>query len=701
MAEVIVDRYVIETQEAQKNLQAVNNSLTEISNKSKKTSAQMNTDFTNAARGGAALTKQYNGLNLAVSQFARELPNAAQSAQIFFMSIGNNFGQLQDALSRINAQNKELAAQGQKTIPVFKQMASAIFSLNSAINIGVLLLVLYGKELTNLVVSLFKGSKAFDEAKEKFRLLNQAFDSKELISAIKNVRELEANVRLARQGFIDKKDVIEQYNKTLGQTTGLAVTFADVEKGIADNARDYVRMTFFKAAANLALEESITKALEAEKLRRSTELGAAGIVGGILNPLDPTAAAQAQAAANQKALVAAESQSKGLLDIYNDFLKKAAEISKGAGIDFFGDAGADAAEEQKRLRDLRARLEREQKILQDIADQQIAGGGANVRDRENEAYQERIKLRLKLLEERIETEKKLEAQKEKDLLELQKAAFEEANEFAKANAEAEFARNRRRVEQEREVQKTLQDLAVTTAQNIFNLQSAIEQSATDQRIRNLEEEKEKELEVEGLTAAQREQIQKDFDEKRSAILNKNAEVQRKLDLAQILVTTALAVIRQFATGDPLSAPIRAALAATEGAIQYAFASAQPLPKFAKGTERVIGGERGKDSVHALLMPDEAVITANENMRHPGLAKAWNSGKLEQFLAMKYIEPMLNEVYSKDAAKINNQFINNNKISGINDKRIVKNLQENTAVNRLMLKEMRGRVTNRGNRNLWN
>lgn len=708
MAEVIVDRYIIETQEAQKNLQGVANSLTQIANQSKKTSSQVNSDFTNAARGGAALTKQYNGLNLAVSQFARELPNAAQSAQIFFMSIGNNFGQLQDAIARINAQNKELAASGQKTIPLFKQLAASIFSFSSLLNVGVLLLVLYGKEIGNLISSLFKGGQAFDEAKERFNTLNKAFESKSVLKAVSDIELLRTNINLARQGFIDKKDVIDQYNKSIGQTTGQITTLDQAEQQIVKNGQAYIQMTLLKAAANLANEEAAQASVDAmrETLKEEEDLRREAATRVVITG-DTEGAGIDQFLENarqqsiKKRRADSEKRIKDLQEIANRFQEHAAEIAKNNKFDFFGDAKGDATEEQKRLQELRNRAQREFAMMQKIADEQIPGAGLNVRLREREDYEFRNKVRLKTLEKRIDDEYKAEKDADKDLADLQKAAFKEANDAAVAQGEAEYSRNQKRIAKEKELRELEYTFIKESTDGIFNLTTNFLQATQDESIKKLEEERDIKLENDNITAEQRKKIEQDFQTQKSQILNKNAQTQRQIDLSQIAVNTAIAASKAIAEfPETFGQPFLSFVLAT-GALQLALAAAQPLPKFAKGTERVLGGIQGKDSVQALLMPDEAVITARQNMRHPGLARAWNAGNLEQFLAMKYIDPILNEIYSKDAARINNQFVNNNKVSGISDKRIVKNLQENTAVNKMMLKQMLKTNINNSDRRLWN
>jgi hypothetical protein len=59
-----------------------------------------------------------------------------------------------------------------------------------------------------------------------------------------------------------------------------------------------------------------------------------------------------------------------------------------------------------------------------------------------------------------------------------------------------------------------------------------------------------------------------------------------------------------------------------GAAQIALIASQPLPKFAKGGT-VKGGQPGKDSVPAMLMPGEEVVNTKASEQHRPLLKAIN------------------------------------------------------------------------------
>lgn len=63
---------------------------------------------------------------------------------------------------------------GQTFTPVWKQIASSIFSWQTLLVAGVTVLTLYGKEITSWVASLFKGKTAIDTAAAALEQFNSA-----------------------------------------------------------------------------------------------------------------------------------------------------------------------------------------------------------------------------------------------------------------------------------------------------------------------------------------------------------------------------------------------------------------------------------------------------------------------------------------------------------------------------------------------
>lgn len=116
----------------------------------------------------------FNNLGFQIQQVARELPSLAYGPQIFFSAISNNLPMLADEIARAKKSVNELKKAGQTFTPVWKQIASSIFSWQTLLVAGVTVLTLYGKEITSWVASLFKGKTAIDTAAAALEQFNSA-----------------------------------------------------------------------------------------------------------------------------------------------------------------------------------------------------------------------------------------------------------------------------------------------------------------------------------------------------------------------------------------------------------------------------------------------------------------------------------------------------------------------------------------------
>ena len=67
-----------------------------------------------------------------------------------------------------------LTQAGQKAPPVWKQILSSLFSWQTALTTGIMLLIMYGDEFVDWVGSLFKGEKQLTAAERAQRGLNDA-----------------------------------------------------------------------------------------------------------------------------------------------------------------------------------------------------------------------------------------------------------------------------------------------------------------------------------------------------------------------------------------------------------------------------------------------------------------------------------------------------------------------------------------------
>ena len=119
-----------------------------------------------------AVTRKTNNLKMQFSQVARELPSLAMGPQMFILAISNNLPMLADAIADVRKQNELLAASGQKGVPVWKQLAGAVFSWQTALVAAISLGIVFGKDIANWVSSLFKAKKELSETQQLQESLN-------------------------------------------------------------------------------------------------------------------------------------------------------------------------------------------------------------------------------------------------------------------------------------------------------------------------------------------------------------------------------------------------------------------------------------------------------------------------------------------------------------------------------------------------
>lgn len=303
---------------------------------------------------------QYERAQFSLNQVLREAPAFVNSVQTGFMAISNNLPILVDEFKRL----KESTGSSFSALKVF---LGGLFSFQTAMMIGITLVTAYGKEIGQFFGQIFKGKDQINQLAETQKTLNKAFEDSSLKDAVKNVSELTENVRLAKEGLIDKDRVVNQYNETMGKTTGKVKSLDEVEQQLVKNGPAYIQMMLFKAAANLALEDASKKALEAELNRQKKNeefssaldnagsgLGSVPDAPGDLEAEIDKRAALKRAKRKKKAIDDAQSEADTYKAIAENFMKQAAEISKNFKFDFFqGDFMGDNPKKDKKLEDFK------------------------------------------------------------------------------------------------------------------------------------------------------------------------------------------------------------------------------------------------------------------------------------------------------------------------------------------------------------
>ena len=160
-----------------------------------------------------------------------------------------------------------------------------------------------------------------------------------------------------------------------------------------------------------------------------------------------------------------------------------------------------------------------------------------------------------------------------------------------------------------EDRKALQEAALQSAQFIGDTLFEASTNQTNAELALLEEQKGQKLISE-----------KDYQEKVRKLRQKQAEDQKKQAIFNATVDLARAIIAALTIAPPASA-VAANFAAILGGANLAKIIATPIPKFQKGTLAVPGVNMGKDSVHAMLQPGEAVIPVSTNRAYHPTIKA--------------------------------------------------------------------------------
>lgn len=327
--------------------------------------------------------QQWNGLGNSISQITRELPAFTYSAQTGFLAISNNLPILADEIAKIKAENKELTATGQKSIPVWRQVLSNLFSWTNLLSLGITLLTVFSPKIIEFVSSLFESKEALDENKKAVEALNKAYESSNYQKAIKDVLELKSTLNLAKQGLIDQEVALKKYNDTLGDALGKTNDINDAEQTLINKAPAYIEAMLYKAAATQATADAAkaladnqksqfetTEEIDRQEEEKQKALAkppsTAGASQGQFTNLGAQTALfniaglNAQLANLEKE--AEETQEKSA-KIVDELLKKSAEIAKAAGIDLFGDGGGDGGKrlinQRKQLLEKIAALDRE------------------------------------------------------------------------------------------------------------------------------------------------------------------------------------------------------------------------------------------------------------------------------------------------------------------------------------------------------
>lgn len=216
--------------------------------------------------------KQYNGLHMSIQQIAREMPSLAMGPQMFFLAISNNLPVFTDELARARKEYDALTASGQKATPVWKQVLSSLFSWQTALTTGIMLLVMYGDEIVDWVAGLFRARTETAAAAEQQRNLNAAMgearssaakETAQLTLLYKMTQNTNASLNDRRAAVSELQRQYPAYFGNLSQEAILAGEAAGQYRQLANDilqaayARAYQKRIENLAEQNVGLQRAI------------------------------------------------------------------------------------------------------------------------------------------------------------------------------------------------------------------------------------------------------------------------------------------------------------------------------------------------------------------------------------------------------------------------------------------------------------
>lgn len=185
--------------------------------------AQANADLSKAetsvgiySRNVGNYSSALSPLSFQVQQIARELPSLTISAQQFFLAISNNLPMLADELARAKQKNDELRQSGEKGVPVWKQLLSAIGSWQTALVVGITFITAYGKEIGTFFKQLFTGKQTtIDFTNANKTMISSLLDEQQkLDSMYSTLNRLQGGTR---EYEAVKADIINQFQEYISK----------------------------------------------------------------------------------------------------------------------------------------------------------------------------------------------------------------------------------------------------------------------------------------------------------------------------------------------------------------------------------------------------------------------------------------------------------------------------------------------------
>ncbi len=202
----------------------------------------------------------FNQLNFQVQQVVRELPSLTVSLPQFFLALSNNLPMLADQISKARSELTRLNAEGQKGMPIWKQLGSSLLSWQTALVVGITIITRYGKEIVDWIGNLFKAQKQIDSNAEAMKAYNAVMDEGRA-NAQKDVTNLEllyAATQDVNRGMNERRTAVDELQRQYPDYLA-NMTDEEILAGNAAGAYDRLKAAIIAKAQAQAAADKIAE----------------------------------------------------------------------------------------------------------------------------------------------------------------------------------------------------------------------------------------------------------------------------------------------------------------------------------------------------------------------------------------------------------------------------------------------------------
>lgn len=210
-------------------------------------------------KGTKGLETQFRKVGSASNEANQVLINSGRVLQDLnygFMGIANNLNPLQESFSRLGAKTKEGTS-------VFGELKDALMGpagIGVALSLVSFVVLKFGDDIGKFFSSLSSGGK-------ELMLLNDTFSQSKdaFVKAYTEMKTLGTTFDEFHKGNRTQKQVLDEFNKSLGTTAGTTKDINEAETIYINNKDKYVQAALYRAAGLIATQKAAEEAFKAQE----------------------------------------------------------------------------------------------------------------------------------------------------------------------------------------------------------------------------------------------------------------------------------------------------------------------------------------------------------------------------------------------------------------------------------------------------